>query len=66
MGAVERGPSIIAEIFDKTIRTLSQIFINLQNFTDFEDLRCRNSKNSRDLLKNDTRIMKIGVKIRIL
>ena len=45
---------------------VSKYLWNLQIFTDFKDLRCMNYTISRNLLNNDTDIMKIGVKIRIL
>jgi len=38
----------------------------LQIFTNFQELSSRNSESSDDLLKNDIKIMKIGVKIKIL
>ena len=42
---------------------LSSLLVEID---DFAELRCRNLENSDDLLKNDIKIMKIGVKIRIL
>ena len=59
-------PGLTAFFAENVFRLSDKLLEILQIFTNFEDLGCRNSENSGDLLENGIKIMKIGIKIRIL